>query len=116
MVTVEQLKELNNKINILKESNATAIAELNVLKNQLDEKAKGLSAILNINVTPDNIETLYNQAQAQLSEKAARIEELLTDLGGLTAKTNTQAEMFMQPGTPLTPTVSNFSTGTEFQI
>lgn len=80
MVTVEQLRELNSKIDRLKEENATAIAELKVLQGQFEAKAKSLSELLGVTITAENIEQYYNQAQQQLAEKAQRIQDLLNDL------------------------------------
>lgn len=80
MVTVNQLKELNKRINGLKDKNASAVAELRVLESQLDAKLQELSAQLGVQVTPDNITQLYQQAQQQLTEKVAKVEELLKDL------------------------------------
>lgn len=82
MVTVAQLKELNKKIDNLKEQNSAAMAELKVLQGQFDAKAKALSEMLGLQVTAENVETLYMQAQQQLEEKAGKIEELLRDLQG----------------------------------
>ena len=82
MVTLEQLKDLNKRIDTLKDKNSSALAELKVLQGQFDAKAKTLSEMLNIPVTAENVETLYTQAQQQLEEKAAKVEELLRDLEG----------------------------------
>lgn len=82
MVTVAQLKELNKKIDNLKEQNSAALAELKVLQGQFDAKASALSEMLGLQVTAENVEALYMQAQQQLDEKAAKVEELLRDLQG----------------------------------
>ena len=66
MVTLEQLKDLNKRIDTLKDKNSSALAELKVLQGQFDAKAKTLSEMLNIPVTAENVETLYTQAQQQL--------------------------------------------------
>lgn len=97
MVTVSQLKELNKKIDQLKDQNSAAIAELKVLQGQFDTKAGELSKMLNIQVTAENIEALYMQAQQQLEEKAGKIEELLSDLQG--GQTNGQQNVFGQQAT-----------------
>lgn len=82
MITVVQLKELNKKIDQLKDQNSALIAELKVLQGQFDAKAGELSKTLGIPVTAENVEALYMQAQQQLDEKAAKINELLSDLQG----------------------------------
>lgn len=82
MVTVAQLKDLNSRIDNLKEKNSAAMAELKVLQGQFDAKAKTLSEALNLQVTAENIEALYMQAQQQLEDKAAKVDELLRDLQG----------------------------------
>lgn len=82
MVTAMQLRELNKKIDGLKDKNSAAIAELKVLQGQFDAKAKALSEMLGLQVTADNVEALYMQAQQQLEEKAVKIDELLRDLEG----------------------------------
>ena len=82
MVTVAQLKDLNSRIDSLKEKNSAAMAELKVLQGQFDAKAKTLSEALNLPVTAENIEALYMQAQQQLEDKAAKVDELLRDLQG----------------------------------
>lgn len=94
MVTVAQLKELNRKIDQLKDQNSAAIAELKVLQGQFDAKADELSKTLNIKVTAENVEALYQQAQQQLEEKAGRIDELLRDLQG-----SGQPNAFTHPAT-----------------
>lgn len=94
MVTVAQLKELNSKIDFLKDKNATALAELKVLKSQFETKTQKVGQQLNVAITVDNIESLCEQAQQQLTEKAAKIESLLADLEG---QSKGQAPISQQP-------------------
>ena len=108
MVTINELKEYNKKIDTLKTQHSQALAEVKVLEGQLNSKMKELSETLGIEVTADNIETLYNQAVEAISEKVASIQSLLADLtnnGVNTAeqKQTTVPNMFkqmMQQSTP----------------
>lgn len=143
MVTVAQLKDLNKRIDVLKDKNSASLAELKVLQGQFDTKVQTLSEMLGLQVTAENVEALYMQAQQQLEEKTAKIEELLRDLEGgnqtPVGQIPSAASLGFTPagfGTPVSapvgfgvptqtaqqtpevvaPSVANFGTGTTFSI
>lgn len=80
MVTIQELKELNARISTIKTKSASLQAEVKVLTEQLDTRTAALSQTLGVPVTKDNLESLYQQASAQLEEKATLVRTLLNDL------------------------------------
>lgn len=139
MVTIQELKELNEKINSIKTRSAALQAEVKVLSGQLETRTTSLSQTLGVPVTKDNLEALYQQASAQLEEKASLVRTLLNDLENSnaqpaqsaqpvnTAQLVNTAQTFVNPlqnnvppvqpqEQPAAPVFSNFGTATTFQI
>lgn len=137
MVNIQELKELNARISTIKSKSASLQAEVKVLSEQLDARTAALSQILGVTVTKDNLESLYQQASAQLEEKANLVRTLLSDLENGTANivkpaTQQAAPQMSMPTFSNTPqnnmpaaqpteqpvaaSFANFGTGTTFQI
>ena len=136
MVTIQELKELNARISTIKTKSASLQAEVKVLTEQLDTRTAALSQTLGVQVTKDNLESLYQQASAQLEEKTTLVRTLLNDLESnpvgvvkpvaqaapqSSMPTFASAPQNNMPATqsteqPVAANFANFGTSTTFQI
>ena len=113
MVTIESIKEFNNRLNQHKANVQRTQAQLEMTENDLKQKLQALSASVGRQIDESNVEQFYAEIMASLEKQLANGCEILDRIEGkVPAQVEAMpqvAQMPTQPTQPVNPAMISYA-------